>query len=286
MIRSLMLLILFFALSNSLASEKVKFELGLYKVCSNKYMLSRAKSIAQFEANFNNQLSEKENFQVEENGHESLTASNADKILSGNKMGASIRWLLFLGAAILFLTGVVGYKLIKRIEVKTIKIEELRKEKLVLLARKIELEKNAGVKNIELRNQSLEITTYKNLLIRLKKNLESSSAKSMSIPKEELSNMAKMIHQITEEDSQWLNFQKQFSSVLPEFFTVLSKEHPELTKHEIRICAYIRMDLTNSEVAKLLNISKNSLIKARYRLKKKMNLPKEMSVDEAIKNLA
>ena len=48
--------------------------------------------------------------------------------------------------------------------------------------------------------------------------------------------------------------------------------HPTLTNNDLRLCAYLRLNLSSKDISPLLNISLSSVEIKRYRLRKKMNL--------------
>ena len=58
--------------------------------------------------------------------------------------------------------------------------------------------------------------------------------------------------------------------------------HPKLTPNDLRLCAYLRLNLSSKEIAPLLNISPKSVEVKRYRLRKKMELPHEASLTNYI----
>ena len=76
-------------------------------------------------------------------------------------------------------------------------------------------------------------------------------------------------------NSDWENFSLHFESVHPEFFKNLKAKYPNITTNELRLCAYLLMNLSNKEIALLLYISNDAVQKAKYRLKKKFSLPPE-----------
>jgi DNA-binding CsgD family transcriptional regulator len=53
---------------------------------------------------------------------------------------------------------------------------------------------------------------------------------------------------------------------------VLKNKHPEISPSELKLCAYLRMNLSSKEIAQLLNISVRGVEISRYRLRKKLNL--------------
>ena len=80
----------------------------------------------------------------------------------------------------------------------------------------------------------------------------------------------------------WEQFVGHFVQVAPHFFENLKKYCPHLTPNETKLCAYIRIGLSSKQIAQLLNLSQESVNKNRYRLRKKLNLEKEMDLDELI----
>jgi DNA-binding CsgD family transcriptional regulator len=86
-------------------------------------------------------------------------------------------------------------------------------------------------------------------------------------------------------DDDWQKFKLHFAEVHPNFFEKLYQESNTLNNNDTRFCAYIRMGLTTKEIAQLMGISAGSVQKARYRLKKKLELEKEVNLIEYISNL-
>lgn len=73
----------------------------------------------------------------------------------------------------------------------------------------------------------------------------------------------------------WDNFKLHFEQVHPDFFNILKSNCPSLTTNELRQCAYMKMNLSTKEIAGLTNISDRAVQTARYRIKKKLQLPPE-----------
>lgn len=80
-------------------------------------------------------------------------------------------------------------------------------------------------------------------------------------------------------DKNWENFQRHFVEVHPKFFDNLLEAFSTLSQTELKMLAYIRMKMSNKEVASLMNIATKSVEMSRYRLKKKFGLGTEDSLD-------
>jgi len=55
----------------------------------------------------------------------------------------------------------------------------------------------------------------------------------------------------------------------------MKEKHPDLSPRELRLCAYLKMNLSTKEIAPLMNISIRGVEIGRYRLRKKLNLDRE-----------
>ncbi len=80
----------------------------------------------------------------------------------------------------------------------------------------------------------------------------------------------------------WEIFKTSFSQVHPNFISNLLKIHPTLTKTEIKFCTYIKINMSSDQIRSLLNISKEGVKKNRYRIRKKINLLHDESLENAI----
>jgi tetratricopeptide (TPR) repeat protein/DNA-binding CsgD family transcriptional regulator len=73
-------------------------------------------------------------------------------------------------------------------------------------------------------------------------------------------------------DEQWELFKRHFESVHTGYFARLSERYPGITQNELKLCAYLRMNLSTKEISQMLNISIDSVATKRYRLRKKLLL--------------
>ncbi|MFZ4522508.1 MAG: tetratricopeptide repeat protein [Bacteroidales bacterium] len=77
-------------------------------------------------------------------------------------------------------------------------------------------------------------------------------------------------------------FNQQFALVHEKFHENLKKAHPALTKSELKFCAYLRLNVSGNQIATYLNITHEAVKKTRYRIRKKLNLSPENSLEEYI----
>lgn len=102
----------------------------------------------------------------------------------------------------------------------------------------------------------------------------------------ELLDMSRNLQQHMNFEGDWDKVMIHFERVHPQFFNKLKAICPDLTMNELRQAAYIRINMTNKEVANLLNIDDASVKMSRYRLKKKLKLSPEASLTSFIMSIA
>ncbi len=73
----------------------------------------------------------------------------------------------------------------------------------------------------------------------------------------------------------WKDFELRFKEVHNDFYDKLTKNYPNLTPSEYRLCAFLRLNMTSKEIAGFTFQSPESLKIARYRLRKKLGLGRE-----------
>lgn len=86
---------------------------------------------------------------------------------------------------------------------------------------------------------------------------------------------------LTEDD--WMRFKKYFDNVYPGIIQKLRESYPDITAAEQRLFMLIRLNSDSREISQMLGISMDSVRKTKYRLKKKLELSEEASLDEFVK---
>ncbi|MCL2246069.1 MAG: hypothetical protein FWC10_03035, partial [Lentimicrobiaceae bacterium] len=164
----------------------------------------------------------------------------------------------------------------------TAKLEhEKRVQQYEKRQRKLEKEKQREVIDAKTR----ELTSYSMLVSNKNVILKQITDLSTQIleDKENSSKMAKKINDIIQSnldiDEEWENFKMHFDNVHPLFFEKLKHTCVNLTEENLRMCAYIKMRLTNKQISQLLHVVPNTIITSRYRLKKKLQLADDEDLD-------
>lgn len=86
-------------------------------------------------------------------------------------------------------------------------------------------------------------------------------------------------------NEEWDQFQKFFSKIHPRFEDVLRKNYGIRSEKQIKLACYIWMGLHTKQIARLLNLEAESVNKNRYRLRMKLGLTSDQSLEEALHDI-
>ena len=135
----------------------------------------------------------------------------------------------------------------------------------------MEAKNNQLNQRIENKNRELAIST----MSIIKKNTLLGSIKDQLTNVDNLFGLKEVIRNIDQSiknDDDWKFFEEAFNNADQDFLKKVKDLHPNLTPNDLRLCAYLRLNLSSKEIATLLNISAKSVEIKRYRLRKRMNL--------------
>ncbi len=155
----------------------------------------------------------------------------------------------------------------------------LMRRKLLLKEKELLQEKLAGK---ERKLVSSLIHTAKNTDF-LNKLL--SRFKTISSKENIFDDIKKEIKELIRFENEWKTIKKHFEDVHPDFFTKLQSKVSSLTEYEMKLCAYLLINLTNKELSGLLGIEISSVKSAKNRLKKKLNISQEDSIYKFLRAL-
>ena len=156
---------------------------------------------------------------------------------------------------------------------------ELEKtEKEVVKLRNEKLESEIEFKNTELATTAMHLVQKEEFLLKVKEELQhlNNAGKDKSDPE-----LKKLLRILTEEEKlneEWEQFSIHFDKVHGDFLVRLKEKYPGLKPHELKLCAYLRMNLSSKEIARLMSISVRGVEISRYRLRKKLEIPTETNL--------
>ena len=154
--------------------------------------------------------------------------------------------------------------------------------------RNLRLEKEQQIISKELEKKEVELVSKTNFIAQRNQYL---NVLKDSIIKEEKNktpaeliskNIKNDINRIIGSQKVFEDFENHFTKVYPEFLKELIKRYGQLSQTDLRLCAYIKMNQTKSEIALITGASSRTIESQRYRLSKKLNLTKQEDLSSLI----
>jgi tetratricopeptide (TPR) repeat protein len=156
---------------------------------------------------------------------------------------------------------------------------------------KIEREKQEAIyqqeiehKQKELASQTLHLVQKNTFIQELMENLENIKNSPEKF-KMEFRRIVMLLKKENASDKDWEVFKSYFADVHNDFDQKLKTIYPDISEKEIRLAAFLRMNLTTKEIAATLNVLPDSILKSKYRLKKKLGLEKDMDLGSFLNTL-
>lgn len=138
----------------------------------------------------------------------------------------------------------------------------------------------------ELAFKKKELTTHALHLAKKNEVLESVKQKAKALRANEgasgYQELIKTINFDQQDDKNWESFTQYFEQVHKDFSANVKSKYPNVTKNELRFMALLKMNMSSKEIATILNISPDGIKKARQRLRKKMDLTPEESLENTV----
>ena len=156
-----------------------------------------------------------------------------------------------------------------------------RREQKITLLKNEKLEAELRHKSKELASSAMAIIRKNEMLLQLKKEVENQKLKLGSqYPNKYADNLMRLINKNISSDDDWEIFQQNFDLIHESFFRNLLNQFPGMTAHDVKLCAFIRLNLSTKEIAALLNVTVRGVEAARYRLRKKFGLHASQNLTE------
>ncbi|WPR74314.1 tetratricopeptide repeat protein [Algoriphagus sp. NG3] len=152
------------------------------------------------------------------------------------------------------------------------------KENLRLLELKMDTEDQAHSKSLTA--QTLHVIDKNRMLEDIQSKLKSILEEEQKEQRKKIRNLIKQIDFNFSHDADWDDFKQTFEKVHQDFFVTIQARSGGLTPAEMKLASLMRLNLSSKEIASSLGISMDSLRISRYRLRKKLNLQKEDSLQQ------
>lgn len=141
-------------------------------------------------------------------------------------------------------------------------------------------------KNRELANSAMSLVYKNELLQKLSQEmLKLKDSNGKPLAEDQLRRIQKVIDEGMNDERDWNLFESSFNEAHESFFKKLKANHPDLVPNDLKLCAYLHMNMSSKEMASLLNISLRGVEIRRYRLRKKLEVPHDKNLVEFLMEL-
>lgn len=166
-----------------------------------------------------------------------------------------------------------------------LEIDKAANELVILRNEKLQAE--VDFKNSELATSAMHLVQKGELLTKVKTELNRMiKVLDNEKPISELKKMIKVLSEDDKMDKNWEHFAQHFDKVHRDFVVILKEKHTTITGNELKLSAYLRMNLSTKEIAQLMNISVRGIEISRYRLRKKLGISSEVNLFDYLISLA
>lgn len=165
-------------------------------------------------------------------------------------------------------------------------LELERNEKQLMQLRNEKLEADVQHKNRELATAAMHQVQKGKLLSNIREEFEESVKKlhdATLLPN--FKKVLRLFEEAENNEEDWAQFSQHFDEVHDNFLRTLKQLFPELSTTDLKLCAYLRLNLTTKEIAQSMGISVRGVETSRYRLRKKLNVTGEIPLYDFLINI-
>lgn len=144
--------------------------------------------------------------------------------------------------------------------------------------RNTQLQEDILKKAKDLANSTMHLIKKNEVLLEIRQRLAEMPRDARS--GSQVQQLHRLVERELSSENDWEVFEENFNSVHEAFLRKMKHAFPELTPGDLRLAAYLKMNLSTKEIAPLLGISVRGVENKRYRLRQKMNLPNDENLVE------
>lgn len=156
-------------------------------------------------------------------------------------------------------------------------VERAEKERDVLRMKNEHLEEMMELRSKELTAMAMRLVQKNSFLQKLRKDVIQ-LAREQPQSKKALEIFLREIVENLHGDDEWDRFEQEFQNVHQDYIQRIAGEYPALSPTELKICALLKVNLSNKEIGNMLAISVRSVESHRYSIRKKIQLPQGSSL--------
>lgn len=173
----------------------------------------------------------------------------------------------FFGLIIFLLLFLLQKNKVKRVELATMNLE-LEKENLT---------NDLDYKNKELTTNVMYLLKKNELILSVSEKLKKAKMNFKTENRKMVEDVIRDLESASKGDM-WKEFELRFQEVHTDFYNKLNELFPNLTPNELKLCAFLRLNMSTKDIAAITFMSVNSINIARHRLRKKLDMDKDESL--------
>jgi ligand-binding sensor domain-containing protein/DNA-binding CsgD family transcriptional regulator len=158
-------------------------------------------------------------------------------------------------------------------------LEIERNEQQIIKLQKKQLEADVEFKNKELATATMHLVQRGKLLSKIGEELlplvQQTTSKDSA---DDLKKVIRLLNEAKKLDNDWDQFAVHFDQVHANFLSNLKEKYHNLSPSDLKLCAYLKLNLSSKEIAQLLNITPRAVEVSRYRLRKKLGLTPDVNL--------
>ncbi|MDP2337522.1 MAG: regulator [Bacteroidota bacterium] len=192
--------------------------------------------------------------------------------------------LAYMSYFLIILVGLLLFRrtIIARTRQKESRVREEKERELIQL-RNEKLQAELSFKSSELASSTMAIIKKNEFLMNLKEILKNQKIELGSrYPDKYYDTLIRKIEDNMSSQDDWKVFETNFERAHEQFTKTLMDNYQDLTPSDLRLCAFLRMNLSSKEIAPLMGISFRGVENHRYRIRKKLNLDADSNLTEFI----
>jgi DNA-binding CsgD family transcriptional regulator/ligand-binding sensor domain-containing protein len=148
-----------------------------------------------------------------------------------------------------------------------------KREKEIIELKNEKLQADIEHKNSQLASTAMNLVRKMEIFSKIKDDLNAfKNNEELKPASKELQKIIRLIDSELDVTQEWEQFTDHFDQVHSNFLKKLKEQWPDLSPTELKLAAYLRLNLTTKEIAQLMSISIRGVETGRYRLRKKLGL--------------
>lgn len=170
----------------------------------------------------------------------------------------------------------------ENLKIKDLQIENSMQEDEINKLRISRIEEEIKIKEREQVSSALALEQKNELLSLISDKISETIRDTGSLDTSKLKEVVASIKTQLRNTSEYDLFNQKFNQLHGSFYSDLADKHPDLTKSELKFCAYLRLNLNGNQIASIMSVTPEAIRKTRYRIRKKLNLSKTDSLEAYI----